>query len=99
GLPKGMFMPPSIEGETKADGVEFSSEEVTAEFMDREVDGFDEDKSVLMAEVEKNEDEKKDDLFKKIFGAEHEIIEGAEEDEGDESPWEARGDWRRGYPK
>src|SRR5699024_458656 len=88
GLPKGMFMPPNIEGETKADSTEFSSEETEAQFMDREVDGFDEEKSILMAEVEKNEDEKKDDLFKKIFGAEHEIIEGAEEDEdeGEETP-------------
>src|SRR5699024_3501733 len=86
GLPKGMFMPPSIEGETKADGVEFSSEESEAQFMDRKVDGFDEDKSILMAEVKKNEDAKKDDLFEKIFGADHEIIEGAEEDEGDDTP-------------
>src|SRR5699024_3441859 len=88
GLPEGMFMRPSIEGETKADGVEFSSEESEAQFMDRKVDGFDEDKSILMAEVKKNEDAKKDDLFKKIFGAEHEIIEGAEEDEdeGEETP-------------
>src|SRR5699024_8033664 len=81
GLPKGMFMPPNIEGETKADSTEFSSEETEAQFMDREVDGFDEEKSILMAEVEKNEDEKKDDLLKKILGAEHEINEGAEEEE------------------
>lgn len=89
GLPKGMFMPPNIEGETKADGVEFSSEETEAQFMDREVDGFDEDKSILMAEVKKNEDEKKDDLFEKVFGADHEIIEDAEEDdngEGEDTP-------------
>src|SRR5699024_4718778 len=86
GLSKGMYMPPSIEGERKADVVEFSSEESEAQFMDRKVDGFDEDKSILMAEVKKNEDAKKDDLFEKIFGADHEIIEGAEEDEGDDTP-------------
>src|SRR5699024_5397056 len=86
GLTKGMFMPPSIEGETKADGVEFSSEESEAQFMDRKVDGFDEDKSILMAEVKKNEDSKKYDLFEKSLGSEHEINEGAEEDEGDDTP-------------
>lgn len=80
GLPKGMFMPPGIEGETKEDGVEFSSEESEAEFMDREVDGFDEEKSVLMAEVDKDDDEKKDDLFDKIFGEDHEIIEDDEDE-------------------
>src|SRR5699024_5048345 len=84
GLPKGMFMPPKIEGETKADSTEFSSEETEAQFMDREVDGFDEEKSIVMAEVEKNEDEKKDDLFKKMFGAEHEINDGEEEEEDEE---------------
>lgn len=84
GLPKGMFMPPNIEGETKEDGVEFSSEESEAEFMDREVDGFDEKKSMLMAYVEKDEEDKKDDLFEKLFGKDHEIIEDSDEDEEDE---------------
>lgn len=81
GLPKGIFTRPSIEGETKEDGVEFSSEEMEAEFMDREVDGFDDEKSVLFAADEKGETEKRDALFELIFGTtapgEDDEVEGA----------------------
>lgn len=71
GLPKGLFTRPSIEGETKEDSVEFSSEEMEAEFMDRKVEGFDEDKSVIFARDEKGETENRDALFLAIFGVEH----------------------------
>lgn len=90
GLPKGMFMPPNIEGNTKEDSTEFSSEEIEAEFMDREVDGFSEKKSLLMAEVKKGESEKRDDLFEKLFGKDFEEVEDSDEgndnDGGDDTP-------------
>src|SRR5690625_6128638 len=35
GLPKGLFTRPSIEGQTKEDSVEFSQEEIEAQFMER----------------------------------------------------------------
>lgn len=71
GLPKGLFTRPSIEGETKEDGVEFSSEEMSASFMDREVTGFDDDKSVLFAKDEKGETTNRDALFMAVFGLAH----------------------------
>ena len=68
GLPKGIFMRPSISGQSKADGVEFSSEEVTAEFMDRDVDGFTGEKSVLFGRDEPGATAQRDALFTAIFG-------------------------------
>ncbi|CAM3429501.1 major tail protein [Cytobacillus oceanisediminis] len=49
GLPKGLFTRPNIAGQTKQDGVEFSNEEISAQFMDREVEGFSDEKSVVFA--------------------------------------------------
>ena len=69
GLPKGIFTRPSIEGETKEDSVEFSSEEMEAQFMDREVDGFTDEKSVLFGKDAKGETTNKDKIFKLLFGA------------------------------
>lgn len=71
GLPKGLFTRPNIEGQTKEDGVEFSSEEIEAQFMDRKVDGFDGEKSVIFARDEKGETENRDALFMAIFGVPH----------------------------
>ena len=71
GLPKGIFTRPSIEGQTKEDGVEFSSEEMEAEFMDREVTGFEDDKSVIFAADEKGETTNRDALFLAIYGIPH----------------------------
>lgn len=68
GLTKGMFMRPTINGTTKADGVEFSSEEMTAEFMDREVDGFTEAKSVIFGRDLEEGNTQRDALFMAIFG-------------------------------
>ncbi len=68
GLPKGLFMRPNIEGQTKEDGTEFSSEEIEAQFMDREVDGFADEKSVLFATDKKGTTTNRDALFLKIFG-------------------------------
>ncbi|MDX8288835.1 major tail protein [Metabacillus indicus] len=71
GLTKGMFMRPNINGQTKEDGVEFQNEEITAEFMDREVDGFTKEKSVLFGYDAKGSVAKRDALFQKIFGVAH----------------------------
>ena len=68
GLPKGIFLRPNIEGATKEDGTEFTSEEIEAQFMDREVAGFDEEKSVLFAYDKKGSTTNRDALFMKIFG-------------------------------
>lgn len=68
GLPKGLFTRPSIEGQTKEDGVEFSSEEIEAQFMDRKVAGFNDEKSVLFAVDKKGETTNRDAIFEKIFG-------------------------------
>ncbi|MDE5054900.1 phage tail protein [Niallia taxi] len=68
GLPKGIFMRPNVEGQTKEDTTEFSSQEIEAQFMDREVDGFTEAKSVLFATDKKGSTTNRDALFLKIFG-------------------------------
>ncbi len=71
GLPKGMFTRPNIEGNTKEDSVEFSSEEIEAQFMDRKVEGFSKERSAIFAYDEAEETEKRDALFMKIFGEAH----------------------------
>lgn len=68
GLPKGMFMRPGVNGETKSDGVTFSSDEITAEFMDREVAGFDDEKSVVFGRDAKGSTVARDALFTAVFG-------------------------------
>lgn len=71
GLPKGLFTRPNIEGQTKEDGVEFSSEEMEAQFMDRKVEGFKDEKSVIFARDEKGETTNRDALFQAVFGQPH----------------------------
>lgn len=71
GLPKGIFTRPTIEGQTKEDGVEFSTEEIEAAFMDRKVEGFTDEKSVLFAYDEKDSTTNRDALFLKVFGVPH----------------------------
>jgi phi13 family phage major tail protein len=68
GLTKGIFMRPNMEGQTKQDGVEFSSEEISAEFMDREVAGFNEEKSVIFGRDAKGVTVQRDALFTAVFG-------------------------------
>lgn len=68
GLPKGIFTRPAINGQTKEDGTEFQNNEIEAQFMDREVEGFANDKSVLFAVDEKGSTTNRDALFMKIFG-------------------------------
>jgi phi13 family phage major tail protein len=68
GLPKGLFTRPNVSGQTKQDKTEFSSEEISAQFMDREVTGFLKEKSVVFAYDLKGSTTNRDDLFMKIFG-------------------------------
>lgn len=68
GLTKGIFMRPGINGQTKQENTEFQSDEISAEFMDRDVAGFAEEKSVLFAMDEKGSTTKRDLLFQAIFG-------------------------------
>lgn len=71
GLPQGIFTRPNIEGNTKEDGVEFSSEEIEAQFMDRKVKGFKKKHSAIFAYDEAGETTKRDALFTKLFGKPH----------------------------
>ncbi|WP_102707016.1 major tail protein [Terribacillus saccharophilus] len=77
GLPKGMFMRSNITGQTKGEGVEFSSEEITAEFMDRTVEGFENEKSAIFGRDAKGQTTNRDALFQAIFGQGHpSVVEG-----------------------
>lgn len=71
GLPKGIFTRPNIEGQTKEDGVEFSGEEIEAQFMDRKVEGFKKERSFIFAYDKAGETKNRDALFMKIFGKPH----------------------------
>ncbi|MGG0305981.1 major tail protein [Priestia megaterium] len=68
GLPKGLFTRPNISGKSKEDKTEFSSEEIEAQFMDRKVDGFSKEKSVIFGMDKKGSTTNRDALFMKIFG-------------------------------
>lgn len=68
GMSKGMFMKNNIEGQTKEDETAFTSDEVTAEFMDRFVDGFASHKSGISGEDVKGATVNRDLVFSKIFG-------------------------------
>lgn len=70
GLAKGLFTRPNIEAQTKEDNTAFSSENISSQFMDRKVEGFSEDKSVIFAYDKKGETTNRDALFMKIFGLE-----------------------------
>lgn len=71
GLPKGKFMKPENTATSKQDSVEFGSDSITAEFMDREVDGFADEKSVIFGNDEKGSTTQRDALFQAVFGAAH----------------------------
>lgn len=68
GLPKGLFTFPELEGNTKEDGVEFSSDSTTAEFMQAPVKGFEEEKAMLMGHDAKGTSVMKDAIWEAIFG-------------------------------
>ena len=67
GLSKGVFTRPNKEGQTKEDGVEFGSDEIEGQFMERKVGGFEEELAVMMAYDPKNSTEGKDSIFQSIF--------------------------------
>ena len=68
GLPKGLFTFPEVEGNTKEDGVEFSSDSTTAEFMQAPVKGFEEEKAMLLGHDAKGTSVMKDAIWEAIFG-------------------------------
>lgn len=68
GLPKGLFTRPNVTGNTKGETTEFSTEEIAAQFMDRVVEGFDKEKSVLFAYDPAGQTTNRNELFQKIFG-------------------------------
>ncbi|TDL35685.1 phage tail protein [Macrococcoides bohemicum] len=68
GLPKGKFTKPEQSNQTKEDSVEFSSDSMTAEFMDRKVQGFTEEKSVIFGRDEKGSTAARDAIFMAVFG-------------------------------
>lgn len=68
GLTKGKFMRGNEEGSTKEDSVEFGSDEVSGEFMERKINGFDKDKSYLKGYDAKGETTVKDKIFEFVFG-------------------------------
>ena len=68
GLPKGKFTTPEQSATTKTDSVEFGSDEIAAEFMDRRVNVFDKDMSVVFAETKSNDDEAVEEFFQAVFG-------------------------------
>lgn len=68
GLTKGMFMKNNIAGATKEDGVTFGTDEISAEFMERKVDGFTSEKTLITGVDAKGETVNRDALFLKIFG-------------------------------
>ncbi|GAB3797369.1 major tail protein [Virgibacillus kimchii] len=71
GLPRGMFTRPNIQGATKQGTTEFTNESISAQFMDRKVEGFDEEKSVIFAYDKPGETTNRDALFQLIFGKPH----------------------------
>ena len=80
GLPKGIFTRPDKEGQTKEDKVEFGSDKIEGQFMEREVEGFTEELASLMAYDEAGKSEARDDLFKSVFNKGYdEVVTTSEE--------------------
>ncbi|WP_349421249.1 major tail protein [Staphylococcus felis] len=71
GLLKGMFTFPEVSGQTKEDGVGFSQDKSTAEFMPKEVEGFTKEQTMLLGRDEKGTTTMRDAIWKKVFGKEH----------------------------
>ena len=83
GLKKGIFTFPEVSGTTKEDGVEFSQDQSTAEFMEADIEGFEEPKTMLLVKDEKGSTKGRDMLWQKIFG---ETFEGGSEEEEGNTP-------------
>ncbi|ENH96724.1 hypothetical protein J416_09509 [Gracilibacillus halophilus YIM-C55.5] len=68
GLTKGIFMRPTINAQTKQDTVTFNADEISGQFMERAVEGFEKEKTVVFGYDEAGMTENRDKLFQKIFG-------------------------------
>ncbi|MFS8189482.1 major tail protein [Rossellomorea marisflavi] len=68
GLTKGKFMRSNISGQTKEESTEFSQSEMTGEFMERKVQGYEKEKTCVFGWDKKGETAKRDALFQKVFG-------------------------------
>lgn len=68
GLTKGMFMRPTINAQTKENTTEFQNQEISGEFMERKVEGFTKEKSVVFGYDADEETTNRDALFQKVFG-------------------------------
>ncbi|WP_157947304.1 major tail protein [Staphylococcus chromogenes] len=75
GLSKGVFTRPNKEGKTKEDGVEFGSDEIEGQFMERKVEGFDEELAVVMSYDPKGSTEGRDSVFQSMFGKGFETVQ------------------------
>ncbi|MDN5612414.1 MAG: phage tail protein [Staphylococcus equorum] len=82
GLPKGLFTFPELEGNTKEDGVEFSSDSTKAEFMQAPVTGFEEEKAMLLGHDQKGVTVMKDAIWDAVFGEGEAPSNDTEGDEG-----------------
>lgn len=71
GLPKGIFTFPEMSGNTKEDGVEFSQDQSTGEFMQAEVEGFEEEQTMLLGHDEKGSTTMRDAIYQAVFGIAH----------------------------
>lgn len=71
GLPKGIFTFPEMSGNTKEDGVEFSQDQSTGEFMQAEVEGFEEEQTMLLGHDEKGSTTMRDAIYQAVFGIKH----------------------------
>ena len=71
GLPKGKFLKTNITGASKQGETKFTQDAIAAEFMDRTVDGFDDDKSVITGVDAKGAVAARDAIFMAVFGVAH----------------------------
>ncbi|VXC08245.1 Phage tail protein [Bacillus sp. 349Y] len=71
GLTKGKWMRANVSGQTKEESVEFSSSEMSGEFMERVVDGFNTEKTCVFGKDEKGKTTNRDALFQAIFGKDY----------------------------
>ncbi len=82
GLPKGIFTFPEFSGNTKEDGVEFSQDQSTGEFMQAKVEGFEEEQTMLLGHDEKGSTKMRDAIYKAVFGVVHPEAGSGTEDLG-----------------
>lgn len=69
GLAKGKFTRSPEEDTTKEDSIEFGADEVSGEFMDRDIEGFSKPKSYIKGYEEAGETDIRDKVFNMIFGS------------------------------